>query len=87
MGVASGPRRSGASRQCAAGPIVAKLVVHEPIRDPARLLRTAGRPRLGRHQLIRNSFARVLVAPLTDHVGQKRAAGAEEDWVLGGVGR
>ena len=65
--------------QRAAGPIVAKLVVHEPIRDPARLLRTAGRPRLGQHQLIRNCLVGVLVAPLTDHVGQKRDAGAEDE--------
>ena len=60
-------------------PVVAVLVVHDPIRDPAGLLRAAGRPRLGQHQLIGNSLVGVFVAPFADHVGQKRDAGAQDE--------
>jgi hypothetical protein len=65
--------------QCSPRSVVAVLVVHDPIRDSAGLLTTAGRPRLGQHQLIGNSLVGVFVAPFPDHVGQKRDPGAQDE--------
>jgi hypothetical protein len=58
--------------QCAPCPVMAELVVDDAVWDTSGLLATGGRLRLGQHQLIRNLLLGVLVAPLADHIRQKR---------------
>ena len=70
--------------QRAPGPVVAELVVDDPIRDAAGLLGTGGRPRLGQHQPIGDRLIGVVVAPFAHHIGQKRDAGAQDERQPGG---
>ena len=73
--------------QGAPGPIVAVLVVGDPIGDPAGLLRCGGRPRLGQYQPVGNLLVGVVVAPFADHVGQIRHPGAEDERQPAGLQR
>jgi hypothetical protein len=64
--------------QCASGPVFAELVVDDAVGDATGVLTAGSRPRLGQHQAVRNCLAGVLLAPLADHVGQQRDAGAQD---------
>jgi hypothetical protein len=67
------------------GPVMAELVVGDPIRDPASLLTAGGRPRLGQYQLIRYRFAGVFVPPFAHHVGQERNPRTQDVGQPGGL--
>ena len=65
--------------QRAARPVMAELVVDDPIRDTAGLLAAGGRPRLGQHQPVGDLLVGVLGTPLPHHVRHKRDPGAEDE--------
>ena len=61
------------------------LVVDDAVGDPAGLLGTGGRPRLGEHQPVRDRLAGVFVAPFAHDIGQLRDAGSEDEREPGGL--
>lgn len=73
------------SAQGAPSPVVAELVVGDPIGDTAGLLRSRCRPGLGKHQLVGHCFGRVFVAPFAHHIGQKRDPRAKNVGQAGGL--
>lgn len=63
--------------QRAPRPVVAVLVVDDPIRKAAGLLAAGGWPGLGEHQPVGDRVIGVLVAPLAYYIGQERNLRAE----------
>ena len=63
------------------------LIVHHPIGDPAGLLATRRRPRLGEYVPVGDVFAGVLLPPLCNDVGQERDPSTEDERQPGDVDR
>ena len=68
-------------------PVMAILVVDDPIGNASGLLTAGGGPRLSQHQPIGKRLVGALVAPFSDDLGQPRDSGAEDERQSGGLHR